>query len=115
MNKCIKYIALSMFALTSSLYALSTPDQQKINNIIAHITHAWNEQQGHGFADNYAQKADFVNIYGMVFEGKEEIETRHLKILETLFKNSTFEVADINLHEFKPGVVIAHVKWKVTV
>lgn len=96
------------------MFALDTSDHKKINQIIEHFTNAWNYHEGRGSADYYEQDADFVNIFGMAFAGKQEIETRHIKIHESFLKGSTFEVTDLRLREAKPGVVIAHVYWKVS-
>ena len=45
---------------------------------------------------------------------EQEIETRHIKILETIFKGSRFETTDLRLREAAPGVVIAHLFWNVS-
>jgi uncharacterized protein (TIGR02246 family) len=100
--------------LFSSVLALEPADEKSINQIIDHFSNAWNNHEGHGSADYYAQDADFVNIFGMAFAGKSEIESRHVKIHETFLKGSTFEVTQSRLREANPEVVIAHVYWKVS-
>lgn len=55
-----------------------------------------------------------MNIFGTAFSGRQEIETRHLKILKTFLKGSIFEVTETKVREIKPEVVIAQVYWKVT-
>lgn len=98
----------------SSLSALDTNDHKTINQIVEHFTNAWNEYAGQGSGDYYSQDADFVNIFGMAFAGKQEIEERHVQILESFLKGSIFEVTNLRFREAKPGVVIAHVYWKVS-
>ncbi|MBS0629506.1 MAG: SgcJ/EcaC family oxidoreductase [Verrucomicrobia bacterium] len=113
MNKrlsCCLFFILSF----SSLFALGTTDRQAIDQIVEHFTHAWNDCEGHGSADYYAEDADFVNIFGMAFAGKEEIESRHVQIHETFLKGSLFEVVETKVREAKPEVVIAQVYWKVS-
>ncbi len=105
---------LIILSIASPLFALDKTDQKAINQIIDNFATAWNYHGGQGFADYYAEDADFVNIFGMTFVGKQEIEKRHIKILETIFKGSTFEATDVKLREVKPDVVIAHLHWKVT-
>lgn len=105
---------LTMLAFASPIYALDSNDSNEIHQIIDHITDAWNHNQGHGFADFYAEDSDFVNIFGMVFCGKEEIEARHVAILETFLKNSIFEVINVRVREVNSDVAIAHVNWKVS-
>lgn len=103
-----------LLLMTSSIFALDPSDYEKINQIIENTATAWNENDGHGFADDYSQDADFVNIFGMTFKGKEVIENRHVKILETFLKGSIYKVTNIQLREVKPDVVIGHVYWQVT-
>lgn len=114
MKKCISFFLLIMASVSSSIFALDTNDHKTINQIIEHFTNAWNDHAGQGSADYYSQDADFVNIFGMAFAGKQEIEERHIKIHETFLKGSIFEVTDLRLREAKPGVVVGHVYWKVS-
>lgn len=98
----------------ASVSALEVEDSKAIYHIIEEISSAWNDFEGQGFANDYASDAAFVNIFGVMFNGKKEIEERHVKILQNFLKGSFFEVIDIKLREPKPDVVIAHVQWKVT-
>ena len=68
---------------------------------------------GKGFADGFTEHADFVNIFGMHFVGRAEIEARHVAILQTLLKDSTLEILEIKLREVQPGLVVAIVRWQV--
>lgn len=114
MKKYMVFSLLIILSMTSTMFALDANDHKMINQIIEHFSDAWNYQEGEGSADYYAQDADFVNIFGMVFAGKQEIETRHKKIHETILKGSTFEVLYLRLREAKTDVVVAHVYWKVS-
>jgi hypothetical protein len=80
-----KHLSYSLFFILSftSLFALDTNDRNAIDKIVEHFTHAWNDCEGMGSGDYYTQDADFVNIFGMAFSGKQEIESRHVKIHET--------------------------------
>jgi uncharacterized protein (TIGR02246 family) len=110
-----KFILLmSVFCCSfANVYSLSSQDSQAIHGILDGIKNSWNNNAGKGFADNYTEDADFVNIFGMHFSGKEEIESRHLAILDNFLKGSTFENLDIKLREVRPDLVIAIVKWNV--
>ena len=114
MKKYMSFFLLIIASISSSIFALDTNDHKTINQIIEHFTNAWNDHAGQGSADYYSQDADFVNIFGMAFAGKQEIEERHIKIHESFLKGSTFEVTDLRLREAKPGIVIGHVYWKVS-
>lgn len=114
MKKCVSFCFIVILSVVSSVFALDESDCKAINQIVDHFTNAWNYHEGHGSADFYAQDADFVNIFGMAFAGKEEIETRHIQIHESFLKGTIFEVIELKLREATQDVVIAHVYWKVT-
>src|SRR5262249_46553293 len=114
MKKSMRFFLLIFASISSSIVALDTNDNQAIHHIIENFANTWNDHEGQGFADYYTQDAYFVNIFGMTFVGKQEIEERHTKILESILKGSTFEVTDIKFREAKPDVVIALVYWKVS-
>lgn len=108
------FINLLLALLTaSSAYALDMGDRDSISSIVDHFTQAWNEHKGKGSADYYTEDADFVNIFGMAFSGKQEIEDRHIKIHETFLKDSIFTVTDLKIKEVRPDVAIVQVYWIV--
>jgi uncharacterized protein (TIGR02246 family) len=93
--------------------ALEQKDELAIQKVIQFYTNSWNQHGGKDFASVYAENADFVNIYGVKFSGKDEIEARHIKILQTFLKDSKLEILDTSLREIQPGVVIASVRWRL--
>jgi uncharacterized protein (TIGR02246 family) len=112
MSKYIEVFSI-LFLLFHSLSALEKGDEQAISAIIDQYADAWNHHAGKGFGEGFAQDADFVNIFGMHFSGREEIELRHIKILETFLKDSKLEILSSQLREIHPGLVIALVRWKI--
>lgn len=104
---------LLLIALATTVLALEPTDQTAIEKIIQEQAYSWNLRQCHGFGDGYAQDAEFVNIFGMKFKGREEIEKRHIVILQSFLRDSQFHVLNTTLREVQPGVVIASVQWKV--
>lgn len=114
MKKYMSFFLLIILSTTSSMFALDKSDHQIMSQIIDHFANAWNDHEGQGSADYYAEDADFVNIFGMAFSGKQEIEIRHVKIHESFLKGSIFEVTDVRLREITSDVVIAHAYWKVS-
>lgn len=115
MKKLVTLALAAMLLNTTSIYSLEVQDESIIRQMIHNMAGAWNNHEGHGFAENYADNADFVNIFGMTFSGKDEIEIRHVRILETFLKGSKLEVVDVKLREATPDTVIAQVCWKVEI
>ncbi len=105
---------LVFLTLTTAAYALDRSDKVAIDAIIERMSETWNHQAGNGFADSYAQNASFVNIFGMAFFGKEEIEKRHVAVLDSFLKGSKFQVDALSLREVQPGIAIVLMDWTVT-
>ena len=110
-----RFFSLALFLCLPfvSLLGVNEEDQTSIEAMIQDYTEAWNLHAGKGFANHFTDDADFVNIFGMIFKGKKEIEMRHRKILETIMKDSKLEIIDLKLREAQPGVMIALVHWKL--
>ena len=108
----LHFLRIFLF-LCFSLNAFEQADRTAIYDAIQVYADAWNYHGGKGFGDSFTEDADFVNIFGMNFIGRNEIEERHLKIIQTLFKGSFLEIQDVKLREAQPGLVIALVSWKL--
>ena len=113
MSRVVSFLFLLSLLTASSVFALDTEDRNSIHKVVDHFTTAWNQHEGKGSADYYSEDADFVNIFGMTFSGKKEIESRHVKIHETFLKGTVFAVIDLKIREIKPDVAIVQVYWIV--
>ncbi len=109
-------LLLTPFLVFSSSFisSLEPVDQWAIEEVIKGYTDSWNQQGGKGFANGFTEDADFVNIFGMHFSGKTEIEKRHIQIVQTFLKDSLLEIQNLQLREVQPGLVIALVRWKIS-
>lgn len=105
------FFVFSFFA--SSLFALGQTDQAAIERVIQDYTESWNLHEGKGFGKDFTEDADFVNIFGMKFTGKAEIENRHVKILQTFYKGSNLQIVKTELREVQPDLIIANVYWRL--
>jgi uncharacterized protein (TIGR02246 family) len=63
-------------------------DETAIRAMMAAQADAWNRGDAAAWSKDFAQDADFVNIFGMVFSGRKEIEERHAGIFASIFKGS---------------------------
>ena len=109
----MKRYLIALTLSVSSLFALEPQDQKSIEEVVHGYVCAWNEHEGVGFGNGFTEDADFVNIIGLTFKGRAEIEDRHIKILRGFLKGSTFKVLKMDVREVQPNVVIAHVSWQV--
>lgn len=94
-------------------FALEQGDRDSICKIVDHFSNAWNQNHGKGSSDHYAQDADFVNIFGMVFSGKNEIEERHIQVHKGFLKDTIFTTTDLKIREVQPDLVMVQAYWNV--
>ncbi|MCB1112530.1 MAG: SgcJ/EcaC family oxidoreductase [Chlamydiia bacterium] len=114
MTKYVRYFVFTFFCFTAAdVFALDDEDIMSINQVVAGYVDAWNNYHGEGFSKDFTDDAEFINIFGMVFSGKESIEKRHILIHQTILKDSIFEVLEMNIREAAPGVAVALVHWRV--
>jgi uncharacterized protein (TIGR02246 family) len=75
---------------------------------------AWNDRDAKGLARLFAEDADFVNVVGLWWHNRADIERAHDYGLRTFFKASQLSSLGIDVRQLGKDVVIAHVRWKLT-
>jgi uncharacterized protein (TIGR02246 family) len=63
-------------------------DETAIRALMSAQAEAWNRGDAAAWSKDFAADADFVNIFGMVFSGRKEIEERHAAVFASFFKGS---------------------------
>src|SRR6187401_134360 len=99
--------------LCSIGYAQNTGAQKAVEAQIDAFIASWNK---HDFSDmkNYvAEDCDFINIVGMHWKGREDIQYAHQTYHDQFFKNTTMEKRSVRVRFLKPDVAIAHLLWHI--
>ncbi len=84
--------------------------EQKIDEIIA----SWNN---HDYSDmgNYAtEDCDWVNIKGMWWKGRKEVEYAHQVYHQTIFKNSVLKKNGTTIRFITKDVAVVHLSWRTS-
>jgi len=89
-------------------------DQQAVAALVGEVEQAWNSHDMSRFAACFAEDADFVNVRGWWWRGREEIERNHALFHETIFSDSRTELNCASTKEVGPDAVVAHVRWRMT-
>ena len=94
-----------------------------MSNPIAEVTEVarafadcWNRHDAKALAGLFAPDAEFVNVVGLWWHGREAIEKAHEFTHATLFRNSTLTIADVSVRLPVENVAIARLDgcWKAT-
>jgi uncharacterized protein (TIGR02246 family) len=83
--------------------------------IAAALTTAWNEGDAEAFAAEFANDADFVNIFATHIVGREAIEKLHQTIFDTIYKDSTNEFIVEEVRPLGDRAALVHIRAEVQV
>jgi len=82
---------------------------------VAQVVHAfaecWNRHDMNAFAELFAPDAEFVNVVGLWWKGRQEIRKAHEFTHATMFKNSRLTLSDVSVRFPVTGIAIARSCW----
>lgn len=85
---------------------LSTSDKAAIRTLIMAVPEAMNHQDWKAYADLFADDADWINVVGMFWHGKDNLVKAHEAYGPTVFRNGGFSYSDMVIREVTPDVAI---------
>jgi ketosteroid isomerase-like protein len=125
---------LAAVAVLTSLFANHLPaaqnDAEDVRKVVAGFATAWNHHDLDAFGKLFAPDADFINVAGVLWTGRQSIQAQHayshgvipansLGFSEEdrrhygIFKNSTLTFDQIDVRSPRKGIAIAHVNWEL--
>ncbi|WP_349291205.1 SgcJ/EcaC family oxidoreductase [Loktanella sp. SALINAS62] len=75
---------------------------------------AWNRKDAHALAALFSEDADFVNVVGLWWHNRADIERAHHYGLTTFFRNSTISARRVKLRQMSEDIAIVHTRWKLS-
>ncbi len=93
--------------------ASAATDRSEIERLAASFTDSWNSHDMAQFARLFAHDADFVNVVGMWWKNREEIEKAHAYSHSTFFKNSRLSGQIAGLKFLRPDLATVHIPWEL--
>ena len=75
---------------------------------------AWNAKDAHALASLFADDADFVNVVGLWWHNRADIERAHHYGLSTFFRDSNILARRVKVRLIGDAVCILHTRWKLT-
>ena len=88
-------------------------DETGVHAIVSAFEAAWNHHDMNALAMLFARDADFVNIFGVRWIGREAIKQAHAAAHATVFKTSTLKIGDTTIRFLKPDVATARSVWSL--
>jgi len=110
---CLLLSAPPAAATDAVAASLSVADGKGVEAIVDGFEAAWNRHDAKALASLFAEQADFVNVIGLHWKGREEIERAHAEIHATRMKNSHLTVLSRSVRPLRLDVVLVHATWEL--
>jgi uncharacterized protein (TIGR02246 family) len=81
-------------------------DKTAVVAVVQHFVDAWNRHDMDALVSVFSEDADFVNVIGQRWIGREAIKEAHAPHHATIFKSSVLSVQDISVRFLKPDVAV---------
>jgi uncharacterized protein (TIGR02246 family) len=89
-------------------------DEAGVNAVVHGFEDAWNRHDMDAFAILFATDADFVNVMGMRWEGRDSIKQHHAASHATIFKSSTLAIGETAVRFLKADAATARSVWTLS-
>ena len=89
-------------------------DENAIRAIGARAVATWNAHDMKGFADLFREDAEFVNVYGTWWTGRERIQAEHEATHATVFRRSHLSATEIRVKLLRRDMASLHMLWHLT-
>jgi uncharacterized protein (TIGR02246 family) len=123
-------VALMICSWSASPMA-APKDEAAVRSAVIGFSAAWNQHDMTAFGKLFAVDADFVNVAGLWWKGRKEIQTQHAwthgaipiesegfeagaRVLYGIFKASTLQLDSIEIRFLRSDVAVAHARWTLT-
>ena len=110
MRRPVRPLALSLLFLISSsgLFAqtFAVSDETAIRALITAVPKAMNDKDWKAYAALFADDADWINVVGMFWHGKDNVVKSHAAYGSTVFRNGGFTYSDILIRDVAPNVAV---------
>ena len=94
--------------------APSAAEEQAVRRVAEDIAAAWMNQDARALADHYAEDAEYINIMGIVVDGREAIRLRYAEVFTTLLRGSRSSFTIRRVRFPGPGVAMVDLNGVVT-
>ncbi|MBO9401161.1 SgcJ/EcaC family oxidoreductase [Shimia sp. R9_3] len=74
---------------------------------------AWNARDAHALASLFVEDADFVNVVGLWWHNRDDIERAHHYGLTTFFQSSEISPRRIKVRQVSDDIAIIHTRWRL--
>lgn len=100
--------------LTEKSAGVPSEEEQVVRKLLADRREAFNRHDVKTGCSYFADDADFVNVAGSWWKGKQEIERKMTELYAGMFKNIHFSDSETSIRFITSEVAVAHFSWEAT-
>jgi len=82
--------------------------------LIQEFAACWNRHDMKAFASLFAADAEFVNVVGLWWKGREQIQQAHEFAHATFFRDSRLTIEKTEIRPVSESILIARCRWNLT-
>lgn len=83
----------------------------EVTQVVRAFADFWNRHDMHAFGELFDPDAEFVNVVGLWWKGREEIRKAHELTHATLFRHSRLTLSDVAVRFPVDGLAISRARW----
>jgi len=95
------------------IQVLEPPAAAQLQGIVNSMEEAWNRHDLKAYAALFEEDADFVNVVGMHWKGRGEIEAAHIRLHETIFRDTAIRALNFGVRMLTAEIALCHVTWEM--
>ncbi|WP_243318950.1 YybH family protein [Geothrix paludis] len=84
-----------------------------VTRVIESFAACWNRHDMNAFGALFSADAEFVNVVGLWWKGRAEIQAAHEFTHQTLFRDSRLTIGEVFTRFPAPHLAIARCRWKL--
>jgi uncharacterized protein (TIGR02246 family) len=107
-------VLLAVAAMVVSVSVASAADEQAVKDQVAAFAAAWDKHDAAALASLRTEDGTLINPGGVVAKGRAEITKLLTREHATMFKGTTYKVADVTVQAVSDDVVVADVNATIT-
>ena len=92
--------------------SISASDQEEIKAVVMRGQETWNRHDMKAWAESLTDEADWINIVGMHWRGKEAVLRAHEVIHRKIFHSTEMTITDVAIRAVTSNVAVAVVTLK---
>ncbi len=90
------------------------PMPETPEDIPRRFAEAWHARDANALASLFVEDADFVNVVGLWWHNRADIERAHDYGLSTFFRETKISARRVKVRRIGEDIAIIHTRWKLT-